>query len=158
MVCLEKNLLSFTLWNYTSDHSNSAGDVWNGEDLSIYSEDHKCGLDNTDPCYIYDGLRAARAFVRPYAQYVTGAPVVNEFDMNKGEFLLVYKVNGIEYKNVPSEIFVPKLWCSKKGDMKVTVSDGRYEVEENEDWHTVKYWETSAVEHTLKIELLTHCK
>jgi hypothetical protein len=31
-------------------------------------------------------------------------------------------------------------------------------VEENEDWHTVKYWETSAVEHTLKIELLTHCK
>jgi hypothetical protein len=156
MVCLEKNLLSFTLWNYTSDHSNSAGDVWNGEDLSIYSEDHKCGLDNTDPCYIYDGLRAARAFVRPYAQYVTGAPVVNEFDMNKGEFLLVYKANGIEYKNVPSEIFVPKLWCSKKGDMKVTVSDGRYEVEENEDWHTVKYWETSAVEHTLKIEFITH--
>ena len=154
MVCLEKNLLSFTLWNYTSDHSNSAGDVWNGEDLSIYSEDHKRGLDNTDPCYIYDGLRAARAFVRPYAQYVTGAPVINEFDMNKGEFLLVYKVNGIEYKNVPSEIFVPKLWCSKKGDMRVTVSDGRYEVEENQDWHTVKYWETSAVEHTVKIELL----
>mmetsp|Transcript_16388 Transcript_16388/g.26789 ORF Transcript_16388/g.26789 Transcript_16388/m.26789 type:complete len:685 (+) Transcript_16388:69-2123(+) len=153
MICLEKNLLSFTLWNYTSDHSNNAGDVWNGEDLSIYSEDHKCGLDNTDPCYIYDGLRAARAFVRPYAQCITGTPVVNEFDMNKGEFQLIYRVNGIKYK-VPSEIFVPKLWCSKKGAMKVSVSDGKFEVEENEDWYTVKHWHSSAVEDTVKIKLL----
>ena len=154
MTCLEKNLLSFTLWNYTSDHSDRDGDIWNGENLSVYSEDHKCGLDKTDSYYIYDGLRAARAFVRPYAQYITGMPIVNEFDMAKGKFRLVYKLNGIKY-DVPSEIFVPKLWCSKKADMKVSVSDGKYEVEDDDSWYVVKYWHSMAsAEHTVEIKVI----
>ncbi len=34
---LEKNLLSYTLWNYCPENSHSLGDQWNGEDLSIWS-------------------------------------------------------------------------------------------------------------------------
>ncbi|CEP14123.1 hypothetical protein [Parasitella parasitica] len=33
---LEKNLLNYTLWNYTPDNSEEWGDKWNGEDLSIF--------------------------------------------------------------------------------------------------------------------------
>jgi hypothetical protein len=33
---LEKNLLNYSLWNYMSDNSNQWGDLWNGEDLSIW--------------------------------------------------------------------------------------------------------------------------
>ena len=30
--CLEDNLLSFTLWCYTSDNTNEEGDMWNREE------------------------------------------------------------------------------------------------------------------------------
>ena len=62
--CLEKNLLSFTLWNFTSDNTNKERDLWNVEDLSIYSEEQKCGLKEEDGgLFIYNGLHAARVFV-----------------------------------------------------------------------------------------------
>ena len=82
--CLEENMLHYTLWNYTADNTNEEGDVWNGEDLSIYSQDQKLGLEEADALFIYDGLRAARAFVRPYAQAIAGTTKVNKFDMKKG--------------------------------------------------------------------------
>ena len=139
LCCLEKNLLSFTLWNYTPDHSDKEGDIWNGENLSVYSEDEKCGLDEKDSYYIYDGLRAAQAFVRPYAQCIAGIPLVNEFDMNKRKYTLVCKENdGSRHYDVPtSEIFVPKLWCLKEADMKINVSDGTHEIKEYDDWFIV---------------------
>ena len=43
---------------------NKEGDLWNREDLSIYSEKQKCGLKEEDGgLFIYNGLRAVRAFV-----------------------------------------------------------------------------------------------
>lgn len=33
---LEKNLLNYSLWNYTSDNNEQWGDLWNKEDLSIW--------------------------------------------------------------------------------------------------------------------------
>jgi len=38
---LEKNKMSYTLWNYTADNNNERGDLWNGEDLSIFSPDQQ---------------------------------------------------------------------------------------------------------------------
>lgn len=144
--CLEENLLSFTLWNYTSDNTNEEGDLWNGEDLSIYSEGQKCGLKEEDGggLFIYDGLRAARAFVRPYARCVAGKALVNTFDMRKGVFLFEGRSSGggeVE-RGVPTEIFVPKLWCLKESDMAIKISPegSRFEVEEFDHWFIVKYW------------------
>jgi hypothetical protein len=47
--CLEENLLSFTLWCYTSDNTNDEGYLWNKEDLSIYCNEQKRGLDRSNP-------------------------------------------------------------------------------------------------------------
>lgn len=141
--CLERNMLSFTLWCYAPDNTNKDGDQWNGEDLSIYCTDQSIGLDKKDPYFIYDGLRAARAFVRPYAQRIAGTPIENRFNMQKGVF--IYRgINGDEKKyDVPTEIFVPKLWCLKESDMRISVSSGRVEIEEHDNWFIVKYWDSS---------------
>mmetsp|Transcript_11217 Transcript_11217/g.21136 ORF Transcript_11217/g.21136 Transcript_11217/m.21136 type:complete len:817 (-) Transcript_11217:276-2726(-) len=151
--CLEENLLSFTLWNYTSDNTNKGGDSWNGEDLSIYSEEQKRGdlkdeeVHGDGESFIYDGLRAARAFVRPYARCVAGKVMVNKFDMQKGVFLFKGKSSSsseLKY-DVPTEIFVPKLWCLKESDMSIKVSPegSRFEVDEFDHWFIVKYWHSS---------------
>jgi hypothetical protein len=54
--------------------------------------------------------------------------------------------------DVPTEIFVPKLWCMVESDMKISISQGRFEVEEHKHWFTVKYWHSeSEGEHSLEI-------
>jgi hypothetical protein len=151
--CMETNLLSFTLWNYTPDNTNADGDLWNGEDLSIFSADQKCGLEEEDPYYIYDGLRAARAVVRPYAQCIAAQPLENKFDL-KTKVFCYRGMSGAGEKtfDAPTEIFVPKLWCLMESDMKISISQGRFEVEEHEHWFTVKYWHSqSESEHSLEI-------
>lgn len=137
--CLESNLLSYTLWCYTPDNSNRDGDIWNGEDLSVYSKDQR-GLGKRPRDDVYDGLRAAEAFVRPYAMCTAGKPLENRFSLkNKFYRLRFESTNGIE-SNVPTEIFVPKLWCRAKAGMEVKVSDGRTEVEAHDHWFVVRYW------------------
>ncbi len=152
--CLEANLLSFTLWCYTPDNTNIEGDLWNGEDLSIFSADQRCGLNKNDAYFIYDGLRAARAVVRPYARCMAAQPLENAFDMQKG----LFRYRGIgsdgdeKRLDMPTEIFVPKLWCLVESDMKIGISEGCFEVEEHEHWFTVKYWHVqSDSEHSLEI-------
>jgi len=67
---LEDNLLSGTLWNYTADNTNARGDLWNGEDFSIFSRDQQ-----TNPKDIPSGGRTLPAVVRAYARAVAGAPL-----------------------------------------------------------------------------------
>jgi len=151
--CLEENLLSFTLWCYTSDNTNDEGDLWNKEDLSIYCNEQKRGLDRSNPQFIYDGLRAARAFVRPYARCIAGKPLENKFDMQTSVFVYRGIDVGMTKLDVPTEIFVPKLWCSIEMEMNISVSGGRLEIEEHDHWFIVKYFHSgTVVQHWIEIK------
>ncbi|KAL3802513.1 hypothetical protein HJC23_012532 [Cyclotella cryptica] len=153
--CLEKNLLSFTLWCYTPDNTHQDGDGWNGEDLSVFCNEEKQGLDESDPLYIYDGMRAAPAVIRPYAWCMAGMPLENNFDMERGVFLYRGVANDDRMYSVPTEIFVPKYWCLTTSEMDIRVLGGRFEVEEFRHWFIVKYWnEDLSIEQRVEIQFM----
>jgi hypothetical protein len=98
---LEANLVSFTLWNYTPDNTNAQGDRWNGEDLSIYSQDQPKGRVDLD-----DGGRALDAVIRPYAARTPGTPSHASFDIRSKVFRYSF-LNDPKIK-APLEVFLPK--------------------------------------------------
>ncbi|MCY3780665.1 MAG: cellulase family glycosylhydrolase [Chloroflexi bacterium] len=143
---LDDNLLSYTLWNYTPDNSNAHGDLWNNEDLSIFSRDQQ-----SDPADIDSGGRALSAVVRPYARKIAGEPLSMCFDMARGAFSFSFRHDsGI---GEPTEIFVPNSQYPE--GYRVEVSDGEYEVLQDEqrliyrhsdevDRHTIRITSNSA--------------
>jgi len=76
MRSLEHALVSYTLWNYCPDNSNSRGDHWNGEDLSVYSQDQIEGNEND----LFTGGRGLHALIRPFPMRIAGEPKFIEFD------------------------------------------------------------------------------
>jgi hypothetical protein len=97
---MEENLLNCTIWNYTADNTNERGDMWNDEDLSIFSRDQQ-----HDPGDIDSGGRGLGAVVRPYARKTAGIPLRMCFDRNNRIFEFEYRYDeGIDG---PTEIFVP---------------------------------------------------
>ncbi len=134
---LDTHLLSFALWNYTADNTNARGDLWNDEDLSIFSRDQQ-----TDPSDINSGGRGVLGFVRPYARKVAGLPRIMRFDPATRTFTLEYR--GDPEINAPTEIFIPAV--QYPNGYKVTLSDGEYRTDgsylyvwqyEGRDTHTV---------------------
>ncbi|MEM9955825.1 MAG: cellulase family glycosylhydrolase [Chloroflexota bacterium] len=102
MYALEKNMLNYTIWNYSPDNTNEYGDMWNLEDLSIFSYDQQ-----DDPTDINSGGRGLIALVRPYAKAIAGTPLEMQFDMLTGIFTFCYQPNhDIEQ---PTLIYLPKL-------------------------------------------------
>jgi hypothetical protein len=60
---------------------------------------------------------------------------------------------GITKLDVPTEIFVPKLWCSIEMEMDFSVSGGRLEMEEHDHWFIVKYFHFgTVVQHWIEIK------
>ena len=116
---LDDHLLSYTLWNYTPDNTNERGDLWNGEDLSIFSRDQQ-----SDPSDINSGGRALSAVVRPYAKKVAGEPLNMRFDMKRGLFTFSFRHDSSLTE--PTEIFVPN--SQFPDGYRVEVSDGEFEV------------------------------
>jgi hypothetical protein len=115
---MDDNLLGCTLWNYTADNTNARGDMWNDEDLSIFSGDQQ-----SDPEDIHSGGRALPAVVRPYARKTAGEPLRMSFDLSKAVFELEFKHDP--QVQAPTEIFVPAYHYS--AGYIVEVSDGSYE-------------------------------
>ncbi|QRN82755.1 cellulase family glycosylhydrolase [Chloroflexota bacterium] len=139
---LEANLLHATLWNYTPDNSNAHGDLWNEEDLSIFSRDQQ-----TNPMDINSGARAPAAFIRPYPLATAGEPLAFSFDMRSKHFKFSFL--GDEQLTAPTEIFVPEYHYD--AGIKITVSDGTYDYQP--EIERLFYWpEGPAGEHWVQIK------
>ncbi len=139
---LEANLLHATLWNYTPDNSNLHGDLWNGEDLSIFSRDQQ-----TNPMDINSGGRALSAFIRPYPIAAAGEPISLSFRMRKARF--EFHFQGDPTVDAPTEIYVPQFHYGR--GIWIEVSDGKYEYRPEEQ--RMRYWpENPAGEHWIKFE------
>lgn len=131
MRSLDRNLLSFTLWNYCAQNTNARGDLWNGEDLSLWSRDQvpPHGAHPHDP---YAGGRALPAAIRPYARKLCGVPLLQEFALATREFELVLEdysegsaAAAALMVGVPTEVFVPRY--QYPAGVEVEVSSGHYE-------------------------------
>lgn len=97
----EKNLLNYTLWNYTADNTNPRGDNWNGEDLSIFSLTQQ-----TNPADINSGGRALDAAVRPFPKKVAGNLLEYSFNYKTKELVIRFNVEKVS--DYPTEIFLPE--------------------------------------------------
>lgn len=119
----DENLLSYMLWNYTSDNTNEHGDMWNDEDFSIFSRDQQ---DN--PKDIYSGGRALEAIIRPYAKATAGEPLCMSFDIEKKVFEYTFRHDPTISE--PTLIFVPEYQYPNGYDVKIT--DGSFEIDREE--------------------------
>ncbi len=140
---LEANLVGYTLWSYNPDNGNARGDAWNGEDLSIYSRDQQTSHSRKD---VYDGGRALRAALRPYAHKIAGEPLAMHFCMKKRSFRFAFRHDP--RVNAPTEIFVPAF--QYPAGFEATVSDGRLEADPEHQTLSYHHGGARAV-HTIRI-------
>jgi hypothetical protein len=142
MQAVEANLLDYTLWNYTPDNTNLHGDLWNDEDLSIYSIDQRTNLRD-----INSGGRALQAVVRPYPMATAGELMEATFDPYKRTFKMKFRHDPAIAG--PSEIFIPTYQYPH--GYSVSVSDGRYEIQRSKQ--ILLYWSGEELKvHTLMIK------
>ncbi|BFZ65105.1 hypothetical protein YB2330_006268 [Saitoella coloradoensis] len=118
---MEKNLiLNYTLWTYSAGNNGpeTAGDKWNLEDLSLISQ-HSSVKDLNGGAHegIYDNLRAADVFIRPYAPKVAGEVKAMSWDPKKKLFKLVFMPNVVkdeeDYGRRITEVFIPRIHFPK---------------------------------------------
>ena len=117
---MDANLLNCTIWNYTPDNSNARGDLWNDEDLSIFSRDQQDKNWQED---IHAGGRGLAAIVRPYARKTAGEPLSMRFDLAAKRFEFTFKPDASV--SAPTEVFVPQY--QYPNGVEVTVSGGTFE-------------------------------
>ena len=129
MQALDQNFVNFTLWNYTSDNTNDRGDLWNDEDLSIFSRDQQTGSGDLN-----DGGRALKVVVRPYVQRVPGELLVVYFNYRSGFFQVDFRPD-MSIK-APLEIYLPKVHFPLGASVHTT--KGRAEVDL--DGQSLKYY------------------
>ncbi|HTX72331.1 MAG TPA: cellulase family glycosylhydrolase [Rectinemataceae bacterium] len=140
---LDANLLDATLWNYSADNSHARGDLWNGEDLSVFCRDEaRAGRSETgDPRDA--GGRALRGFVRPYAMATAGELTEMRFSLRSGEFLLRYRPDGAV--SAPTEVFLPKLHYPR--GCRIEAIGARYE--HDEEASLVRVWAADGTKEVL---------
>jgi hypothetical protein len=139
---MDDALVSYTLWTYTADNTNARGDLWNDEDLSIFSRDQQ-----TDPEDINSGGRALEAVVRPYASKIAGEPLKMSFDIQRRRFEFEFRHDPMV--NAPSDIFVPNFQYPQ--GIQVTLSDGSFEHDKERQVLIYKHTPQMQV-HQLRIE------
>jgi len=140
---LDANLLHSTQWNYTADNNNEWGDLWNLEDLSIFSRDQQ-----TNPDDINSGGRAIEGFCRPYFVYCAGTPLKMEFNLKNGTF--IFEFDGESSIKAPTILYVPKIQFPN--GYEINVSEG--EIEKNLDEQLVLINNSENGIHKVKITRL----
>lgn len=125
---IEELMLHSTLWNYTSDNTNLHGDLWNDEDLSIFSRDQQLNPEN-----IYSGGRALSAVIRPYLRTIQGEPVTQTFNRKRREYTLIF--NGHQDGNLI--IFVPDFQYPR--GFRVQFGNGEWTIDTNEQTLHLRY-------------------
>ena len=73
---IERLFLHATIWNYTPDNTNTRGDGWNDEDLSIFGEGNP---------------RAMEGWHRPFPRATAGKPEFFSWDYRRKELLFIYR-------------------------------------------------------------------
>jgi hypothetical protein len=136
IACLEANLLSYTLWNYTADNSHKYGDLWNREDLSLSSPDSEALVRSLSKGVAHrdDSARALRAFARPYAAKIAGVPSKSAFDLAKGEYVLEYS-SASHAASKGTEVFVP--YAQYPQGYKVAVVNGKVTIDKHDGFDIV---------------------
>lgn len=110
---MDKLFLSSAQWCYNPYNRNDLriGDCWNQSDCSIYCIDQRENPEN-----INSGGRAIDGWLRPYARFIQGAPLDMSFDLETGNFKLIFIANpDIER---PTEIYVPNYQYPNGYDIK----------------------------------------
>ncbi|HOV46525.1 MAG: cellulase family glycosylhydrolase [Spirochaetes bacterium] len=107
---IDENLLSATIWNYSASNNHKYGDNWNREDFSIYCKQDKLGK------------RATKGFVRPYAEKISGVPLVMKFD-SKNKIFYLKLLNNPNSGN-STVIFLPEIYFSD--DLLIEIFDKNY--------------------------------
>jgi hypothetical protein len=139
---IEANLLHATLWNYTPDNTNAHGDLWNDEDLSIFSRDQQ-----DDPENIHSGARAPEAFIRPYPIATAGEPLSLSFKMRQAVFTYTFQADP--KIDTPTIIYVPDFQYHEGIKFKLVDGTYNYKPEEQrlyylpgkpEGVHTIQFW------------------
>ncbi|OQR87050.1 glycosyl hydrolase [Achlya hypogyna] len=143
IAALEANLLSYTLWCYTADNTNQWGDLWNLEDLSLFSRDQATSPDRDA------GGRAKEGYVRPSAIAIAGMPIESAFNLERAEYVLHYVSTSAT--KAATEIYVPRVAHYEVG-YHVEVSDGTTHMEHYDGYDVLVYTHDPAQkEHVLQI-------
>jgi len=103
---IDENLLSSTIWNYSSDNNNEKGDHWNDEDLSIVANGEG---------------RAIGGWLRPYPMATAGIPLKFKWDRKNKSLLFLFRADPAIA--APTELFLPSRYFSEKPVIAVNGSD-----------------------------------
>lgn len=98
-------LLSSTIWNYSAGNTNRRGDLWNDENLSIWSREAvgpalAAGVPVEDA-----GARALAGFRRPYAMATAGIPLSMSWDGKRRRF--EYRFRTAPSISAPTVVYAP---------------------------------------------------
>ncbi|MDR0555199.1 MAG: cellulase family glycosylhydrolase [Treponema sp.] len=120
---IDAHLLHSTIWNYTADNTHEWGDLWNDEDLSIFSEGRG---------------RALGGWLRPYPMATGGIPLGMGWNRKKGRFW--YRCHLNPSISAPTEIFAPLECFGTNPALTVDCPGGAVRAEYNQEARRIYLW------------------